>query len=113
MVPSAMRVQRAGDAHHRRNAERVRQDRRVRRAGAFFADQARHVIPVELYGQPGRQLVRHEHHRLADFANPGIVVGAPQQVEQHAELDGLEVGQPVAQHRLPRGLPGVAQFERA
>ena len=104
--------QRAGHAHHGGNAQRMRQDRRVRRASAFLADQAHHMLAVELHREPGRQLVRHHDHLLVVRQRPDLLAGAPQQHVEHAQLDGVQVGEPVAQVRALRRRPQRAQLER-
>ena len=68
------RGQRAGRAHHRGDAERVGQDGRVRGAGALLADQAHHVLAVELHREAGRELVRHDDDLLVGGDRPELAV---------------------------------------
>ena len=91
------RRQRAGRAHHGGNAERVRQDGGVRGAGALLAHQPHHVLPVELHREPGRELVRDDDDLLVGGDGPELVARAAQQAVEHPELDGVEVGQALAQ----------------
>ncbi len=90
----------------------MRQDRGVRRPRSLFADQPGDMITIELDGQPRRQLVRHEHYRMLDLAKPRVVCRTPEELQQHPELDGIEIGKPVTQQRLACVLPRVAEFER-
>ena len=99
-----------GRAHHRRDAQAVGQDGGVRRPGAFLAHQSHHVLPIELHGEPGRKLVGH-HDDLIVRGHGGDVrsVLAEQPID-HAQLDGVEVGQPLAQPG--RSGPEVAKLQR-
>ena len=58
------RRRRLGDADHRRDAERARQDRGVRGPAAAFGDEAGGARPVDLRDRRRRELVGDEHPRL-------------------------------------------------
>ena len=92
------------------NAERVRQDRGVRRARPFLADEPDHVLAIELHRQSGRELVGHDDDLLVGRDGPELVPHATHQPVEHPKLDGVQVGQTLAQ---PGGAgPEVAELER-
>ena len=68
------------------------------------------MLAVELHREPGRQLPRHDDDLLVAGNRPRLGTGAAQEVVEHPELNGVEVGQPLAQPGRAR--PQVAQLER-
>src|SRR5256886_1622635 len=104
-------LHRTRHAEHRRNADRVRQDRGVRGARALLAHEPDDVLAVELHRKPGAQLFRHHHGGLRNSL-PQLVHPAVHEVLDHANHHAGEIRQPVLQPRAAGGHPGIAHFER-
>ncbi len=102
IVPLGMLASAPDRAHHRRDAEGVGQDRGVRGAGALLAHQPDDVLPVELDGEAGRELVGHDDHLLVGRHRRELGAGAAQQPVDDPELDGVQVGEPLPQPRCSR-----------
>src|SRR2546422_6201609 len=84
-LPISDPLQRARDAEHGGNADRMGQDRGVRGAGALFADEAGHVLAGQLHREPRPELARHDHRRLRDPL-PQLVRAAVRSEEHTSEL---------------------------
>jgi hypothetical protein len=104
------RGQRARGPHHRGNAQRVREDGRVSGPGALLADEADHVLAVELDREARRELVGHDDHLLVVRDRPELVPHPAHEAVEHPELNGVEVGDLLAEHRGAR--EQIAVLER-
>ena len=71
-----------------------------------------HVLAVELHREAGRELVRDDDDLLVGGDGPELVARAAHQAVEHAELDGVEVGQALAQHgRAGEQVPVLQRLE--
>jgi len=105
-------VESAPNAHDRRDAEGMRQDGRVRRAGTLHADHPHQVLPVELHGQSGGNLLGHDDDRSRDGPRHQILLRPPHQVAQDPGLHRREIGESLPESEIPRSRPGHAHLQR-
>ena len=102
---------RAPQTEDRRDPDRVRQDRRMRGARALLADQADHVLAVELDREPRRQLLGDDDRGLGDPV-PDVVGAAVHQVLDHPDRHAGDVGETLPEHRTPGVGPGISHLQR-
>ena len=78
-------------------------------AGPFLADEADHLIAVELHGEPGPDLPGDEDRRLGDRLE---IVDAPvEQVENHPHGDAVEVREALLEPGAGARRPEVSHLE--
>ncbi len=95
---------RAGGSHHAGDAERVGQDRGMGGPGAFFGEESQELVPVELHGEPGVELVGDHDHVTVVLEPEDLLVALAHQKPEHPDLDGEQIGEP-----LPHPGPGAAE----
>ena len=81
------------------------------RPGAFFADEAHDVLPVELHREPGADLLGHHDGRLGDPL-PHLVRAAVHEMLDHADRHAGEIGQAIFELRAPGRRPRVTHLQR-